>query len=85
MGWITVTERYEPVRAYREHKGNCPVCGKRVVRKKGFQHTINPFNKNPDGTVRTPLQVREAVEAEADAWQPDFRHNTEACKGATDA
>ena len=81
MPWITVTHRYEPVIARRERKGQCPACGKTVVRRRTFKHTMNPFNKNPDGTVRTYLQVLERVNAEADAWVPDFRHNTETCKG----
>ncbi|WP_280371052.1 hypothetical protein [Nocardia wallacei] len=36
--------------------------------------TVNPFNKNPDGSVRTRDEVRAAVAARADAWQPDFTH-----------
>jgi hypothetical protein len=83
VNWHTVTTRYEPVIAHRTRKGQCPACGKPVTRSRTFQHTVNPFNKNPDGTVRTYEQVRERVNAEADAWMPDFRHSTERCKEVT--
>lgn len=58
--------------------GPCPVCGKRTRRSKKFEQTVNPFNKNPDGTVKTRDEVWASVRAEAKAWEPDFRH--EACK-----
>ena len=52
----------------------CPVCGKRSKRTQTFMMTVNPFNKNPDGTVRTPAEVLTAVKAKASQWQPDFTH-----------
>jgi len=60
--------------AYANKTGKCPVCGKRVVRKKTFENTVNPWNKNPDGTVRTPEQVQQCVNEKADKWEPDFTH-----------
>lgn len=71
---ITIT--YQPVIARRERTGKCPVCGKRVRRASTFENTINPFNRNPDGTVRTPQEVRANVERIADEWVPDFTHET---------
>jgi hypothetical protein len=35
---------------------------------------VSPFNRNPDGTVRTRAQVSAAVVAESRTWQPDFTH-----------
>lgn len=81
MPWRTITERYEPVQVPVERKGECPSCGKKVTRRRTFEHTVNPFNKNPDGTVRTYAEVLAQVKAEANEWEPDFRHNTEACMG----
>lgn len=75
------TYRFQPVRAYRTLTGTCPACEKRVTRSRTFEHTINPYNRNDDSTIRTPEQVREAVEAEADMWVPDFRHFTQKCRG----
>lgn len=45
------------------------VDGKRRRRSKTFAQTINPFNKNPDGSVKTRQQVRESVAAELRRWQ----------------
>lgn len=72
--------RFEPVTSYREKVGLCPSCGKRVVRRMKFEHTVNPFNRNDDGNVRTREEVWARVNAEADAWVPDFRHNTVKCQ-----
>ena len=46
--------------------GTCPVCGKRVKRSRVFEHTVNPFNRNPDGSVkdyflRVPPDCRTVV------------------------
>lgn len=72
--------RFQPVRVYAKKSGTCPICGKRVVRSMRFEHTVNPFNRNGDGTVRTYDEVRAAVNAEAAAWAPDFTHAK--CAGA---
>jgi hypothetical protein len=82
MSYHTVTTRYEPVTTSREHRGKCSVCGKPTVRRRTFQHTVNPFNKNEDGSVRTRAEVWKRVNAVADEWIPDFRHDK--CRGATD-
>jgi len=71
----TRTVRFEPVKTSRQKSGKCPVCGKRVVRRKTFEHTVNPFNKNKDGSVRTFEEVLNRVNEEADNWQPDFCHD----------
>ena len=60
-------------------KGTCPVCGKRVARSRTFEKTVNPFNRNADGSIKTSAEVYDAVKAEGEAWQPDFTH--EACAG----
>lgn len=64
--------RFDKITAKRTASGGCPGCGKRVRRSKTFEMTVNPFNRNSDGSVRTPSEVRAAVEARADDWQPDF-------------
>lgn len=42
--------------------------GKRRQITRVFEQTVNPWNKNPDGTVKSRDQVRASVRAEADAW-----------------
>ncbi len=68
------TYNFQGVRARRQHTGKCPNCGKTVRRSRTFEHTINPFNKNADGEMKSFDEVRADVNAEADAWVPDFTH-----------
>jgi len=73
----SITTRYQELAAQATRRGRCPRCNKPVTRTRTFTMTISPFNKNPDGTVRTPAEVRAAVNAKAAAWQPEeelFRH-----------
>lgn len=76
----TTTHVFPKIEAKRSHSGHCPVCGRAVRRSRTFWHTVNPFNRRADGTVRTPAEVRVEVEREADAWVPDFTHAT--CRAA---
>lgn len=45
------------------------VDGKKRRRQKTFTQTENPFNKNADGSVKTPAQIYASVLAEAAAWK----------------
>ena len=78
---MRVVTNYERVRAQRTRRGTCPGCGKAVTRSRTFENTVNPFNRNEDGIVRTYREVWKRVNAVADAWVPDFRHNKESCRG----
>lgn len=55
---------------FREYKAsapytvNCSECGFCLKRQAVVGHTVNPFNKNPDGSVKTAAEVqRDAYEA----------------------
>jgi hypothetical protein len=65
-----VITTFEEIPARARRRGKCPTCGKPVVRSRTFTMTVNPFNKNPDGSVRTRREVWIAVSAEAQAWDP---------------
>ena len=43
-------------------------CGRRGRVQKTFGQTVNPFNKNPDGSVKTKAQVLRSVTAQAEEW-----------------
>lgn len=77
------TYRFEPVKAGITRRGKCPACGKTVQRSRTFEQTVNPFNRHEDGTPRSRAEIRAAVDLLADAWTPDFRHDTEACSPTT--
>ena len=52
---------FEEIKYSRQIKGVCRKCGKRRTRTLVETNTISPFNKNPDGTVRSRSQVIENV------------------------
>lgn len=76
---IRTTTTYEAVTVTKVMYGTCPVCGKRSRRSRTFRNTVNPFNKRPDGGVRSYAEVLDNVDRLADQWVPDFIH--EKCLG----
>lgn len=70
---------FETVTACRTARGKCS-CGKTVTRTKRFEQTVNPYHSAvrdlPEGATMLDASraVRASVNAEADAWVPDFRH-----------
>jgi hypothetical protein len=42
--------------------------GKRRQETKAFMQTVNPFNKNADGSVKTYEQIKRELTAERDFW-----------------
>ena len=63
-----MTYFFDAISVSRRKHGPCSMCGKRRQRTKVFEHTVNPFNKRPDGTPKNADDVRSDVQAEADAW-----------------
>lgn len=73
------------VRVRQKRAGYCPVCGKLANRSKVFEQTVNPWNRNENGSPKTTREVAAAVIAEADAWVPTADDLTHAkCQGASD-
>jgi len=48
----------------------CRVCGAKMTRSETLSQTINPFNKNPDGTPKTREQIMADLKAKAERWHP---------------
>jgi hypothetical protein len=67
----THTFRSYPQSAYA--KFDCPKCGK-TKRKRTFtaECTVNPFNKHPDGRVRTATEVMWQSAQRAEAERNEF-------------
>ena len=59
---------YEQVSVQGRKSGTCPVCGHPARRQKVFTNTVNPFNKNADGTVKTRAEVHVDVRALWREW-----------------
>jgi hypothetical protein len=72
----TRTARFEPVPWPASKNLPCPGCGKKVRRSKTFTMTLSPFNKNPDGSVRSRADIIEALREKAAAWQGEAEQCT---------
>jgi hypothetical protein len=68
---VRITTTYEQVTHQVKRRVKCDGgCGRTLTRQSTFTATVNPFNKNPDGTVRTYAEVHRNLVAEAERWQP---------------
>lgn len=64
----THTTHFEKIGRTEKKVGKCPACGKRAQRSKEFYQTLSPFNKNPDGSVKSAGDIRKALEPEIQKW-----------------
>lgn len=64
---MTITT-YEKVQRRCQKSGPCAVCGVVTSRSITLWHTLNPWNKNEDGTVRTRAEIALILADEAKEW-----------------
>jgi hypothetical protein len=77
------TYRFQEVAHTERRRATCPGCGKRRGVQRTFTQTVNPFNTNADGTVKTYPEVYRAVREQGQAWTPSDREAShEACWGS---
>jgi hypothetical protein len=50
-------------------RGICPKCGKMAVRSKRFYQTLNPFNKNKSGEIKTIEEILKECNERLSAWR----------------
>jgi hypothetical protein len=62
-----MTYSFERVTRSRKVSFVCNCCAKSRSRVVRVTHTINPFNQNPDGSVRTSGEVLACVQSDLDA------------------
>lgn len=82
---MLTTYNFQGYRGFAESVFDCPSCQKKN-RKRTFrtEMTVNPFNKNVDGTTKQAMQVQR--EASAAAREARDQFNTEPlCKTCEDA
>lgn len=58
------TYRFQQITRSREIRLKCSGCGKMRTRRIAVMNTINPYNRNEDGSVRTPQEVLACVVAQ---------------------
>lgn len=68
-----VTVRFPKITHKVTRKVTCPGCDKKRTISRTEFATINPFNKNPDGTQKNATQIRAGLVEKLDAWEPEGR------------
>ena len=63
------TYYFQQEKLYASKSGVCPVCGKRATRSEKFTQTVNPWNTNKDGKVKTSAEIRVQLKQSADEWR----------------
>lgn len=69
----TITRTFQEISVKAVHKW-IDEGGKKRQKTKKFSQTINPYNRNPDGTVRTKDDIYSVICAERDAWVEKMRN-----------
>jgi hypothetical protein len=67
------TYTFQAYKGRAEHRFTCPVCQKpNRLRFFTVEHTVNPFNRNEDGSVKTPWEVMASASAAAKLERDQF-------------
>lgn len=65
------TYRFREIKHQASKNLPCPACGKKLRRQRTFSQTLNPFNKNADGQVKTELEIVRELNATAAEWEAE--------------
>lgn len=76
---------FQGYKASADYTCTCDTCGKTLKRKVTVEHTVNPFNKNEDGSIRTGVQVHTRALAEARASAAKLQGTAATCRDCEDA
>lgn len=73
----TITYNFEEVCISKTKYGKCSKCGKNYQETKKFAQTINPYNKNADGQIKTYDEIYDELVEKAKKWleEPISEHN----------
>lgn len=64
------TYQFQEVKWPETRSLKCRECGKRFRRSMTFTQTINPFNKNAVGQLKTYAEILAELKVEGAAWSP---------------
>ena len=71
--------RFERVIVSRSRRGKCSECGKAMTQRKTFMQTINPFNKDADGLVKTRSVIVGELHMQAAQWAAEKKMTHDKC------
>lgn len=63
------THVYRQIHAQGTKSLPCPGCGKKVRRSTTITNTVNPFNHNAEGMIKTPQEVNADVQRLLTEWK----------------
>jgi hypothetical protein len=66
-----VSVTFRPLRYYGRKSGMCPKCGKPAKRRKIFEQTLNPFNRNKSGEIKTPTEIYDELRVDLRQWESE--------------
>jgi hypothetical protein len=75
----TIRTTFEEVSITATKKAKCKFCNKKIVRRKKFCQTINPFNKNSNGEIKQSSEIREELKIEKNKWLEDLNEYHQKC------
>ncbi len=75
------TINFDEVKYKKILNGLCKTCGKKRTRTITEEQTVNPFNKNEDGTVKTRFEVGQSVRENLEKRVKRFQEEGFICKG----
>lgn len=62
---------FQEVSITAEKQGKCSCCNKSCKIKKKFYQTLNPFNRNSEGSVKTRQEIQEEINSERQKWMKE--------------
>lgn len=80
-----ITMRFEQVTRKRTVRLKCKSCGKTRTRTVSVTHTVNPFNKNEDGSIRSTREVWQCVGVELESEVKKLFADGIVCNSCQDA
>jgi len=80
----TITTRFEEAKLRAERSGKCISCGKRRKRAFTYSNTVNPWNKDENGEVRSYGQVRQVVSDKLNEFMNRFDKRGFKCSSCED-
>jgi hypothetical protein len=74
---IRTITTYDAVKLPVKKSFTCRVCGKRGTRSKTFRQTLNPWNRNAKGLIKSWGEIWRELGEEAQLWKPDMHERCE--------
>lgn len=72
---------YQEVKRQITLRGVCKTCGKKRTRTIAEAQTINPYNRNKDGSIKSCHEVEKSVAIELETRVKRFKEEGFICKG----